>query len=573
MARAPDLSAYAGYWVALVRGRVAGVGRTEEEAYRSAKSARRREEPEVVYVPPRGDEPPRASDEAAHGLGRVREGNAPAFGTASQAAIARVAQLLGQWEPSAFLVGGSVRDFLLGWAVHDIDLIVPRDALTLGRRLADTLGGAFYPLDEERDVARVLFSWEGESYSADVAAFRGHDLEADLRGRDFTVNAMAMPLSDMRREAIVDPTGGLGDLAAGVLRPVSEAAFVQDPARLLRAVRFAHQLNLGFAPGLEQALAAQAALLGTVAPERIRDEVNRMAALPAFGKCLRDMDRLGLLDAVLPELAPLRGLQQPLPHRWGALEHSIRTVEAVEALADALLRGAADGAWAEFAASLGAVRSQVAAYLMESEAPAESRLVLLKLAAALHDIGKPATRTEEKGRVRFFGHPEVGAEMAASALVRLRYSAAAVSLVSGVIREHMWLLSLVRTRHVTNRALYRFHRALGDGAVATALLFLADMFATQPVEDDPNWPAAQAIVRRVIQACLAEPHIVSPQPVVNGRDLMASLELSEGPTIGALLEAIREAQAEGKVATREQALAFAEKVLKKQQGARKDGGR
>ncbi|GAB4406145.1 MAG: CCA tRNA nucleotidyltransferase [Anaerolineales bacterium] len=563
----PELRAYAGYWVALVRGRVVGVGRTEEEAYRAAKAARRREEPQVVYVPPDAADSRGAQDGRRSSHGRVADSVAQ-YG-AAQDAIQRVAELVGQWEPSAFLVGGSVRDLLLGRAVHDIDIVVPRDALALGRRVADALGGAFYPLDEQRDVARVLFSWHGTPFSLDVAALRGPDLEADLRARDFTVNAMAMPLGDLRREAIVDPTGGLADLTAGVLRPVSGDVFRDDPVRTLRVVRFVHELGLMAAPGLEQAVAAHAPLLAQVASERVRDEVNRMAALPAFGACLRDMDRLGLLDVFLPELAGLRGVAQPLPHRWDALEHSLRTVEAVEALAGA----EAGGPWGDFAAALGPLRQDVADYLAVSVAPGESRLALLKLAAALHDVGKPATRTEEGGRVRFYNHPQVGADMAAQALTRLRYSAAAVALVSGVVREHMWLLSLVRTRSVTNRALYRFHRALGDGAVAAALLFLGDLFATQPVEQDPNWPAAQAIVQRVLQACLREPHIVSPQPVVSGRDLMTALNLGEGPIIGTLLEAIREAQAEGKVATRDDALALAARMVGKQQRMRRDGDR
>ncbi len=567
----PELSAYAGYWVALVRGRVAGVGRTEEEAYQSAKAARRREEPQVVYVPPEATSRRPDGDCAAPSPMRVAD--TPALYGASQGAIRRVAELLGHWEPSAFLVGGSVRDFLLGRAVHDIDIIVPRDGLTLGKRLADALGGAFYPLDEERDVARVLFSWNGDSFSADVSAFRGPDLDADLRARDFTINAMAMPLGDLRREAIVDPTGGLDDLAAGILRPVSDAAFRDDPVRLLRAIRFMRELALRPSPGLEQAIMADSALLAHAVAERIRDELTRMAALPAFGACLRDMDRLGLLGVVLPELAALRGMAQPPPHVWDGLEHSIRTVEAAEALAEALIHGAATAPWDEFTASLGPLRQHVAEYLAFNVAAGESRLILLKLAAALHDVGKPATRTEQRGRVRFFGHPQAGAEMAASRLKWLRYSAAAVALVSGVIGEHMWLLSLVRTRTVSNRALYRFHRALGDGAVAAALLFLADMAATQPVERDPNWPAALAIVRRVLQACLCEPHVVSPRPVVSGRDLMDALNLSEGPMIGALLDAIREAQAEGKVTTREEALALAARVIRKGQGARRHGDR
>lgn len=566
MPREPDLTAYAGYWVALVRGRVVGVGCTEQEAYVAAKSARRREEPQVMYVPPEG--PPSLDSLAPSQVADAHNGYGP-----SQGAVRRVAEIIGAWELSAFLVGGSVRDFLLGRPIHDIDIVVPRGALTLGRRLADALGGAFYPLDEERDVARVLFSWQGEAFSLDVAALRGPDLEADLRARDFTINAMAMPLADLRREAIVDSMGGLDDLAVGLLRPVSPHAFRDDPVRVLRAIRFARELHLAAAPGLEQALIADAPLVATIASERVRDEVNRMAALPAFGACLRDMDRLGLLDIVLPELAGLRGLAQPLPHRWDGLEHSLRTVEAVETLAGALSEGARGGPWGEFVAAVEPLRGPLADYLAHSVAPGESRLALLKLAAALHDIGKPATRAEEKGRVRFFNHPQVGAQMAAAALTRLRYSAAAVSLVVGVVREHMWLLSLVRTRSVTRRALYRFHRALGDGAVAAALLFLADVYATQPVDEDPNWPTARAIVQRVLQACLCEPHIVSPQPVVGGRDLMAALHLAEGPIIGTLLEAIREAQAEGKVTTRDEALALAKRVMNKGQGARRHGDR
>jgi len=567
MPRQPDLSAYAGYWVALVRDRVAGVGRTRDEAYQAAKSARRREEPQVVYVP----NPTR--DDGCPDVPPARVADSRGPYDATPGAIRRVAEAIGQREATAFLVGGTVRDFLLGRAVHDVDIVVPGDALGLGRWLADALGGAFYPLDEQRDVARVLFSWQGESFSADVAALRGPSLDADLRARDFTINAMAMPLGDLRREAIVDPLGGLADLAAGVLRPVSDVAFRDDPVRTLRAVRFVHELRLKAAPGLEGAIAADAPLLAGVAAERVRDEMNRMAALPDFGACLRDMERLGLLDIVLPELAGLRGLAQPRPHVWDGLEHSLRTVEAAEGLAAALLGDAEGGPWGDFVATLGPLRAQVADYLAFCVAAGESRLVLLKLAAALHDVGKVATRTEEKGRVRFFGHPQVGAEMAAQALARLRYSAVAVAMVSGVVREHMWLLSLVRTRQVTNRALYRFHRAVGDGTVATALLFLADLFATQPVEDDPSWPAAQVIVRRVLHACLCEPHVVSPRPVVDGRELMAALQLSEGPLIGVLLDAIREAQAEGKVTTREEALALAARVVRGRQKVGRDGDR
>lgn len=567
MPQVPDWAAYAGYWVAVVKGEIAGVGRSEKEAYLAAKAARRREEPEVIYVAadgtPRGAgarQQPVASSAPAN-PSRLHERGAdywtlPPF-------VHNLSALLRDLGATGWLVGGSVRDVCMGREIHDLDVVAGGDALALGRNVADLLGGAYYPLDEERRVARVILNSDSESLCVDLSALRGGGIDRDLRMRDFTVNAMALPLDDPRRESVLDPTGGLADLELGVLRMVTDHAFADDPARLLRAVRFAEELSLRMDAATEAQIASDAPLLQQVSPERLRDEVNRMLALPRFGRCAREMDRLGLLTLVLPEVEGLRGLAQPPPHVWDGLEHTIRAVEAVESLAQALVAGGAAGLWAGFAEAMAPLREKVAEYLDCDLAPEQPRLSILKMAALLHDVGKPATRSEERGRIRFLEHPDAGARMAGEALTRLRYSAAAVRMAATLVREHMRLLSLLRTGEASNRALYRFHQSLGDASTAAGMLFLADLAATRPSDTEPRWVVAQAIVTRVMQACLAEPQVVAPTPLVDGRDLIEALGVSEGPLVGYLIHAVREEQAAGTVHTREEALAFAARALKR----------
>jgi hypothetical protein len=277
MPQMPNWDAYAGCWVALVRGQVAGIGRTEREAYLAAKSARRRDEPNVVYVSAEGVL--RGAERGLHvigdspkaGFSRLAERTGLAEYWVVTPFVQRVSSLLQSLGVAGYLVGGSVRDLWLRRERHDLDLAVPGDALALGRAVADGLDGAYYPLDEERGVARVIHTSEGRTSCLDISALRGVDIADDLRARDFTVNAMALPLDDLRPEALLDPTGGLADLGAGILRMVSGQSFRDDPARLLRAVRFAEELSLSMDAETEGAVIADAGLLDQVSPERVRD--------------------------------------------------------------------------------------------------------------------------------------------------------------------------------------------------------------------------------------------------------------------------------------------------------------
>lgn len=578
MSRGPDWAAYAGYWVALVRGAIVAHGRTEREAFLAAKAARPREDPEVVYVSPAGAPMTKRIIESIEGDASQPERlpssccaeDAPGFdslGFEVSPLVEHVAHILRELNASGYFVGGLVRDLFLQRRTRDLDIAVHSEPLALGQALADRLEGAYFPLDEERGVARVLFVWRGAEAHADVASIRGDDIVQDLWLRDFTVNALAVPLHELERDAVVDPTGGFADLEARVVRAVSEQSFAQDPARLLRAVRISQELGFRLDEATAQDMHSKAALLRNVSAERVRDELNLMLALPQAGQCVRLLDRFGFLTVVVPEVDPLRGLEQPRPHRWDAWEHSVRTLEAVDAVWEALANRTARTSLMRVGSALTGLRKEVLSYLSVELAPGQSRLAMLKWAALLHDVGKAATQHVSGDTITFYDHPRAGAPIAARVLNRLRYSGLAARMAALLVGEHMRFLSLMHAPRITRRALFRLHRALGDATPAACLLFLADAFATGLPGDAPQeWRRALAVANRVLRAYYREPGVMSPAPVVSGRDLMEALGVREGPVVGFLLGAIQEAQAEGRVRTREQALELAAKALRAWKG-------
>ncbi len=467
-------------------------------------------------------------------------------------------------------VGGVVRDALLGRPLHDWDFTVERDAGDLARAVADRLGGAFYCLDAERDTARVVVQQHGERLELDFAALRGPDLEADLWGRDFTINAMAVgPEGEL-----IDPLGGLADLQARMVRAVGEGAFVEDPLRMLRAVRLVAELELRLEARTAGWIIQRSSLLTRASSERIRDEFVRILAAPAPADHLHMLDELGLLTRFIPEIAPLKEQAQSPPHRFDVWWHTLRVVDAVEGVT-ATLGGrrsslayvdAPERAWSDLGDALGHLGPALADHLARRLKGGRERQVLLLLAALCHDLGKPPTCTEdEQGRLHFYSHEWVGAQMTAERMEALRFSRSEVELVRKVVQGHLRPAHLSRVEGpVTRRAIYRFFRAMGSAGVEVALLSIADHLATWgPDLDSLRW------MRRLEVASLLLDHYfqqkdeaISPQPLVTGHDLMASLGLEKGPLIGRLLETIREAQAAGEVRTQEEALALARRLLK-----------
>jgi len=550
-------SSYAGRWVARLRGKIIAQGGTPAQARHAAQGSRFKEVPEIAYMPTA--EPLRLS---------------PLLNTVL-AALPSVQPL--------YLVGGSVRDALMGRLTHDLDFLVPTGALGVARRVAKALAAAFFPLDEERDTGRVIvMNADGTRDVLDFTSFRGADpsagsgqaLEADLLARDFTINAMAM---DVRTQSLLDPLGGAADLREKRIRACAATTFSDDPVRILRAVRQAAAFGFHILPATRQAMRAAVDLLPKVSVERQRDELFRMLDGPQAAASLRALDLLEVLPRLLPELPALKGFAQPLPHVSDVWSHTLSVLQHLESILAALAPDydpdkASDLFTGLLVLRLGRYRQQFAGHFAASLNPDRSLRALLFLAALYHDVAKPLSRaSDENDRPRFWGHDEEGAEMATQRANALHLSNDEVSRLKTIIRNHMRVLFhtnrlIGEGKSPTRRAIYRFFRFTDQAGVDVILLALADLRATyEQTLPQETWAACLDVCRTFLENWWEKPQeVIAPPPLVNGKDLMRAFGLSQGPLIGQLLEAIREQQAMGKITSSEEALTFGRNWLAEQ---------
>jgi poly(A) polymerase len=464
----------------------------------------------------------------------------------------------------AYATGGFLRDALLGVAIHDLDVSVTGDPLELAPELADIFNGHYFALDEERRMVRVLIP--AHDLHLDLLPFEG-PIEDDLMTRDFTVDAMAAPLEEVAAGSVmlIDPTRGLPDLHDRTIRLVSEKALVHDPLRLLRGVRLAALLDFRIEPITGEMIRHHAALIEGVSAERQRDELVQILRTSRAAMGLRLMDELVLLEHVLPELGPTRGVEQPKEHHWDVFGHSLAVLEALDMILDEQEPQAepAGSLWRELWRRL-EWWTEGRDFFGREYVANTHRCALVKLAGLLHDVGKPENKSiEEGGRMRFFGHAAAGADIATRTMQRLRFSSRETDLVRATIEAHMRPVQMAQQGLPSRKAVYRFFRDTGEAGIDTFFLSLADHLGTVgPRVDLEGWRQHVALVDYVLRKRLQEEgEVVSPAKLIDGEDLMAELGLAPGPQLGELLELVREAQAAGEVTTRDQAVALARRYL------------
>ena len=464
---------------------------------------------------------------------------------------------------SAHATGGFLRDALLGLTARDLDVAVEGDSLVLGRALADELAGRFVALDEGRGHVRIVLP-DGD-VAIDLTPLP-ESIEDDLRRRDYTIDALGAPLTEVAAGAVevIDPTGGLADLEARLVRATSEEALKADPLRPLRGARIAAQLGFEIETLTREMISRHAARVAEASPERQREELMRMLAAPQAGPGMRSLDGLGLLSALLPEMDVTRGVEQPKEHHFDVFGHSIAAVDALDALlADDPPADERNGRlWRELWGALewwDGGRD----YFGEPVIAGIPRRALVKLCGLLHDIGKPATKTfEESGRMRFFGHSDTGAEIAGRLMGRLRFSGREREIVVRMIEAHLRPVQMAQDRAPTKRAVYRYFRATGEAGIDTLFLSLADHLGT--VGPNVSWEGFRAhvvVVSHILHLRFADEQVTSPPKLVSGDDLMRELGLAPGALLGELLESVREAQAAGDVSTPEEAIILARERL------------
>ncbi|MDR3572703.1 MAG: HDIG domain-containing protein [Anaerolineaceae bacterium] len=470
----------------------------------------------------------------------------------------------------AYLVGGAVRDIVLDRPTHDLDFVLKGDVKAAAKNVADNLSASLYVLDNERNTYRVIYNQkDGSRIILDFAALRADNLESDLRGRDFTINAIA--LDPYLPDQLIDPLGGLPDLKRRDLKACSPNSFMDDPARILRGVRLAMELNFDIEPITFSEMKKSAALLNKVASERKRDELFKMLDGSRLDTAVRMLDQLGALSTTLPELAELKGVTQSPPHILDVWEHTLSVLHQLNCLFSVLVVGnntkntPADPNLNLALQKLDKFSDRFKEHFSNWLNPERSRISLLALAAVYHDIAKPATyRVDPDGRIRFFDHDKVGALVAARRGRELALSQAEVQYLETTVRHHMrpHFLEMAGSR-LTRRAIYRFFKDTGDVGVDICLLSLADVLATYgSTIPEEHWISKLDICQTLLAAWWDRPtDLVRPVRLLSGDDLQIYFGLKPGRQIGEILEALREAQACGEIASRAEAEKFVQSWL------------
>lgn len=492
--------------------------------------------------------------------------------------MAELARVLNEVIPHAHYVGGIVRSSLLKRDSSDLDITLPpEDVEAAARELGKRLKAAVFEMDAQFGVWRLV-THKGK-IQIDLTAYQGKDLKADLLRRDFAFNSLAYPVSalpeivvkpqksgtarvilkKLKKNLIVDYSGGLADTAAKVINASHPRVFKEDPLRMLRAFRSSAELGFAISDKTLKQIKKDRALIVQPAGERVREELERLFATSKAYENLMRMDACGLLTALLPELEPQRKCAEVYYGKGGVLKHTLDVFKRMEYLLEHLAK-----AFPKYAKKL---------------TPLAQNKPLYKMTALLHDVAKPATAQMMGDRLRFFHHEEKGAKMAKTILERLHYSRADVRLICAMIAEHLRPSNLASNDVITDRGAYHFFRDLGEAGVPMLLLCWADYASyvsdaqlkrIMPKSAERLMTITQAqktanigktlrhmqVLSLLLRKFFDTPKKVQPSRLITGRDVMDALGLPPSPKIGEILEAVAVAQVEGKVSSKEEALAF-----------------
>ncbi|MDD5729741.1 MAG: HD domain-containing protein [Candidatus Omnitrophica bacterium] len=459
-----------------------------------------------------------------------------------------------------YIVGGIIRDILLGRRKDnpDIDFCLEKGAINFARQASKELKSGFVVLDRAHGCARVVKKSKGRIYTLDFTDFRGKTLKDDLSHRDFGINSLAVGLEKICalpeinhfkefEELLYDPCGGLKDLKEKKIRLVNKKGFDEDPLRIMRAFSLASLLDFKIDKQALGLINLKKRKITSVSAERVRDEIFKMLCGRSSWDSVMKLDKLGLLDLLVPEFKPMRELNQGPYHHLDVWNHSLETFRHLELILNNP-----------------PISEKITPYLEEEVSYGRKRYELLKLAALLHDIGKPRTLRMEKGKVTFHGHERTGAFMAQDIGIRFKLSNDEIKLLKSIIFAHLRPGYLADNAVLTPRAKFRFYRDTGPEAVSVLLVSLADQRATAGrLATKDSRLRHEKLVRRLLREYFTEQKAEKKERLLNGNDLIKQFKLKPSRVIGRLLSEIEEAQAIGRIKSKEEALRLAAKLIKK----------
>lgn len=429
-----------------------------------------------------------------------------------------------------YLVGGAVRDLLLNKSPSDLDFALKGDCHSIAKDIADILKASY--VNMHGDVARVVKNGS----ILDFTNFRGNSIEGDLKARDFTINSIAQNIGTGE---YIDPLNGIEDINRKVIRLTSEKALEEDPVRMLRAVRLSGRLGFEVENETKNRIMESSALLDKTAGERILDELLKIFEVNNSHVYIELLDELRLLEEIFPIMGDMKRIGWCRYHVVDAFTHSLLTLKFLEKMLERVYDTPPG--------------DKVRLHL-ESELNGRQRFCTVKLAALLHDIGKPKAMQVIEDRVSFRGHDLTGGEELKALGKRLPFSVGQRELIRSVIIGHMRILVLFK-QGATSRAMYRLFRDLGENTPDVILSSLCDVTATRSLIDDEG--ESERYFNFAIDLFEKYFEYVENQKrkFISGRDVIEILNL-QGSRIGDVLKRVDEEVFYGNINNREEALNF-----------------
>ena len=434
-----------------------------------------------------------------------------------------------------FLVGGYLRDLLLGTRSKDYDFTLPKDASSFVPAIEEALTLHFFKVGKD-EMNTATYRVIKEDISVDLTFWQGETIQEDLGKRDFTINAISFSLRD---ETFHWVETSLEDIKKRLIRPVSDHSIDQDPLRMLRAIRYLCALE-GFDMDteLKKEISSKKEQIGKVAAERIKTELDQILLSPRPRLGMNCLHESGLLFTLMPEFKGLERLGQGEYHHLNVLPHILLMIEKIS--------------WAfEWIAERGATVSL-----------AQEDWLSLYYAALFHDIGKQDTYSEdEEGKVHFYYHESYSCQRAEGMMDRLRFSNQLKNRIINLVQHHMRILNM--PGETKEGALKRLVNQMGDETPLLVLHTLADKEASRGILSIQIDEVVENHCLRILEL-FKEKDIVHPPPLITGHDVMA-LGYSSGPRVGQILNFIRQKQVEGEIKTREEALRILKEKFEKKE--------
>ncbi len=451
-----------------------------------------------------------------------------------------------------WLVGGCVRDFLMGKTTYDRDIAI-FGAEKFAKKIAEQFDGTFIVLDSENQIFRVVLP-DKLNY-LDISEIEGNSIEEDLQRRDFTINAIGY---NLKTDEFIDVTGGIEDLKNHTLRHIKDKNFEDDPLRILRAFRFASVTGFEMTDELKNAINKHKSTLLNPSRERITYELMKLFGGKNTSKTLLLMDEFGILEVLFPCVKEMKLVPPNTHHHLDLFHHVVETVRNIEDIYENLPK-------------------EEKAHLDRVDFGGFPRINHLKLAGFLHDIGKYSTWTIEGGkfdgmrgtdcdlsaleedvRQRFIKHDDVGSKMCVPLLRELKFSKKQIDYISQMIKIHIYPSNVVASPDLSEKIMMRYLRKTGDNVIDNIVLAKADRYSARgPAITEEMVKQNIEGLDKLLNFYMTKKETLKPLPkLLDGFEVMQIKNIAQSPKLGEYMTALHEAQINGDVVTKEDAIKF-----------------